>query len=64
LLASGNFYPADACDYDAAILLTNAQQPASDDSPDEEPDDELQDLNALPIEAATPPSRKRAKKAE
>lgn len=71
LLNSGNFYPANEADYDAALAL--ARQAAGDDQGDDLGDDGDDDegesnLTALPLEANTPPARapgkgKRARKA-
>lgn len=58
-LATGNFYPADEADFEAALRLTRE---ADADEADGEDDDAS--MSALPVEANTPPqpARKRAAK--
>lgn len=51
LLAGGLFYPADAADYDAALELS---APADDGEMDEHDEG-----SGLPVEANTPPGRKK-----
>lgn len=77
LLNTGNFYPANAADYDAALLLArDAASSAADGDDDDDGDgDDDSDgegdeasLTALPLEANTPPAHapgkgKRARKA-
>lgn len=57
MLGTDNFYPADPADAEAAADLVVGQDEEADDEP-EEGDDE----SALPVEAETPPSPKRARK--
>lgn len=76
LLAGGMFFPADPADFDAALELTKVpgdgddeqdgeNQASGDDQGDEDGDDEQGDMNAMPVEAATPPASKRnARKAK
>lgn len=75
LLAGGMFFPADPADFDAALELTKVPgdddeqdgegQASGDDQGDEDGDDEQGDMNAMPVEAATPPAPKRnARKAK
>jgi hypothetical protein len=60
LLAGGLFWPADPEDFDAALSLAKKSEPA-DDEPD---DDDEPSMDALPVEAETPPAPKRARKAK
>ena len=57
LLTMENFEPYDEADYDAAIALAQSAAPEDDgvDGADDLPDDLPPDLNALPVEANTPP---------
>lgn len=60
LLAGGEFWPANTEDHDAAMALTVA----GDDEDDEPADgddlaDDVGDINALPLEANTPPVARR-----
>lgn len=64
LLSSGNFYPADAADLDAALALVGGAT-ADDEADHDEADDEDEGAaagNALPVEANTPPVPARARK--
>lgn len=59
LLNTGNFYPANEADYDAALAM--ARQAAGDDQGDDLGDDDGDEgdgdnLTALPLEANTPPA--------
>jgi len=56
LIATGHFWPADERDFEKAVLLANAASVASSD--DDDADDPAA-LDALPIEAETPPTPKR-----
>jgi len=66
LLDTGNFYPANEADYDAALLLArNAAAQASGDGAGEDDldaaddgdgGDDVPNLMALPVEANTPPA--------
>ena len=64
LLESQNFWPANPDDAERALVLVKAA------APEVEPDDADDDLDeepvadALPVEAETPPSAKRARKAK
>lgn len=78
LLATENFWPVDQADYESAVKLVkpvvesqaNADAAASGendeddgDEADDEADDEAEpNMNALPVEAKTPPAAKPAKK--
>lgn len=56
LLSLGDFEPVDPEDYDAALGLTKqVAQAGADETGNGEGGDDLVDLNALPIEAKTPP---------
>lgn len=57
LLTMENFEPYDEADYDAAIALAQSAEPEGDGEEGEDfGDDDLPaDLNALPVEANTPP---------
>ena len=61
LLATGNFYPASEEDFEAAMALARRAGGADDDDEDND-EDGVPNLNAAPVEAATPvrPARKRA----
>lgn len=58
LLNFGNFFPADEADHEAANRLLDGLVPVDDDAddPDDDEDDDEIDLNALPVEAGTPPA--------
>lgn len=60
LLNTGNFYPADPADAERAANLVKADEPDEDAGDDDEDDEQVE--SALPVEADTPPSRKRARK--
>ena len=56
LIGTDNFWPADPDDYDAALKLASAE---SDDGADDSDDVDSESdpaLNALPVEAETPPA--------
>jgi hypothetical protein len=56
LLAGGLFWPANPEDFDAALSLAKQAEPVEDDDED--------GMDALPVEAETPPAPKRARKAK
>lgn len=59
MLSTDNFYPADPADAEAAADLMVGQDEEADDEPEEADESEE---GALPVEAETPPSPKRARK--
>jgi hypothetical protein len=68
LLKTGNFFPVDEADHEIAAalvdMLAGGEKSDSDESEDDDSDDDA-DLNALPVEAGTPPApKKKGKKAE
>lgn len=66
LLASGNFEPVNADDFDKAIELSKsvASQDEHDIDPDDLDDDFTEEVSpgGLPVEANTPPGAKNARK--
>ena len=62
LLATGNFYPADEHDFSAADSLLDGSGASEDDDHGEGGDD-AGGMEALPIEANTPPKEPKAKTA-
>lgn len=65
LLASGNFEPVDAADFDKAIALSMAAAPQDDDA--EEADDDFTEEvvpGGLPVESNTPPVARKARKSK
>jgi hypothetical protein len=65
LLATGNFYPADAADLEAALALVGSVAGDRDDEGDDEGDEDDEAAvagSALPVEANTPPVPARARK--
>lgn len=65
LLATGNFWPADEADQEQALELVKQAQKTDEDEGDEEDEDD-EPVDALPVEAETPPAprRGRARKAQ
>ena len=61
LLASGNFQPYDETDFSAATDILSSDE--NDDEGDEGDLDQV-DLNAAPVEALTPASGKKPRKAQ
>lgn len=59
LLAGGMFWPADTKDFPQAESLV-----APDEADDEPDDNDEPSMDALPVEAETPPAPKRARKAK
>lgn len=68
MLGTDNFYPADPADAEKAVSLVNAAEAESEGEPgepgDEDENDDDAPMDALPVEANTPPARKSAKKAK
>lgn len=63
LLATGNFYPADAADLDAALALVGSVAgDGAEDDEDDEDDEAAAAGSALPVEANTPPVPARGRK--
>lgn len=62
LLSTGNFWPENQADLQSALALV--QPPSGNDHEEDDGEDEPEDdvVNALPIEAGTPPAPKAAKK--
>ena len=59
LLNSGNFFPTDEADFQAAMAIARANAPAADDDGPADDDDDLEDIvigDGTPVEAGTPPA--------
>ena len=63
MLGTDNFYPADPADAEKAVSLVNLAEAESEGEPSDEDDDDAP-IDALPVEANTPPARKSTKKAK
>jgi hypothetical protein len=65
LLRTQNFWPADPEDAERAMDLVKSNESDGEDGEDEsEDEDDEPSVDALPVEANTPPAPKRARKAK
>jgi hypothetical protein len=63
LIKTGNFHPADPAEYETGIAVAQQFYPEVAEI-DEPLDDDHENLNAMPIEEETPPSRRKPRKAK